>query len=200
MEMLKKLLATAVAFGLVSNFATAQTLQPKTGFYLGGGVNTIDTNSDIPEPDNFFVQLGYGLTNTLALELQYSDSYKDGSYKELYSIYVPALNDTLDVQADADISFQTTSLFLAYRTEGAFYWKVKAGFMDAQMTADVLASGVYEGTEYSESGSDSISESGWAAGLGFGYNFGSSSIELEYVTTDDKIEIDSISLGYNYWF
>lgn len=72
--------------------------------------------------------------------------------------------------------------------------------MDLEVTADVDVTAVYEGESFSESASESASESGWAAGAGVGYSFGSSAIELEYLTTDDKVGVDSIALSYNYWF
>lgn len=198
--MLKKVLPTAVALVLASGVCAAQTEQSKLGFFLGGGINTIDTNSDIPEPDNFFVQAGYGFSENWSVELQYSDSYKDGSVNEDFEVYVAEINDYVDTNAKVDLSFQTTSVFVAYRSTGSFYWKAKAGFMDAQATADVKATARYQGQSFTESSSESTSESGWAAGAGVGYSFGSSAIELEYLTTDDKIEIDSIALSYNYWF
>jgi opacity protein-like surface antigen len=198
--MLKRVIPAAIALALVSGACAAQTEGLKKGFFIGGGINTIDTDTDLPEPDNYFLQLGYGFSENWSAELQYSDSYKDGSFSEESSIYVPELNAVLDVDVDGDVSFKTTSIFLAYRSTGNFYWKAKAGFMDAEATVSASGSTVYEGETIRESSSESASESGWAAGAGLGYSFGSSSIELEYVTSDDKISIDSIALGYNYWF
>ncbi len=198
--MLKKVLPTAMALVLASGVCAAQTEQSKKGFFLGGGINTIDTDSDIPEPDNYFIQAGYGFSENWSVELQYSDSYKDASVSEEFEMYFEEVDDFVDVKAKTDISVQTTAAFLAYRSTGPFYFKAKAGFMDAEITFDTTATVSYEGESASESGSESASESGWAAGAGVGYSFGSSAIELEYLTTDDKIEIDSIALSYNYWF
>lgn len=198
--MLKKVLPTAMALVLASGVCAAQTEQSKKGFFLGGGVNTVDTDSDIPEPDNYFVQAGYGFSENWSVELQYSDSYKDGSIDEEFEMYLEEIDDYVDVDAKTDISVKLTSAFVAYRSTGAFYWKAKAGFMDAEVTADVDVTAVYEGESFSESASESASESGWAAGAGVGYSFGSSAIELEYLTTDDKVGVDSIALSYNYWF
>lgn len=198
--MLKKVVPTAMVLLLASGVCSAQTEQSKKGFFLGGGINTVDTNSDIPEPDNYFVNLGYGFTENWSFELQYSDSYKDGSSNEMFEMYIEEIGDFVDVDAKTDLSVQMTSAFLAYRSTGDFYWKAKAGYMDAKVTADVTATVSFEGESFAESASESASESAWAAGVGFGYSFGSSAIELEYLTTDDKIEIDSIALSYNYWF
>ena len=201
--MLKKVLPTAMALVLASGVCAAQTEQSKKGFFLGGGINTIDTDSDIPEPDNYFVQAGYGFSESWSVELQYSDSYKAGNFASELEMLVEDLVGDIDVDIDvskADLTVQTTSVFLAYRSTGAFYWKAKAGYMDLKSELDALATITAGVQNTTESFSESNSESGWAAGAGFGYSFGSSAIELEYLTTDDNVGIDSIALSYNYWF
>ncbi len=196
--MLKKVLPTAMVLVLASGVCVAQNEQSKKGFFLGGGINTIDTNSEIPEPDNYFIQAGYGFSENWSVELQYSDSYKDGSLREDYEIYIAEINNYVYVDIKADISFQTTAAFLSYRTMEPFYFKAKAGYMDVKVTFDGTTTASYVGGSFNEP--RFRAESGWAAGAGVGYSFGSSAIELEYLTTDDKIEIDSIALSYNYWF
>lgn len=198
--MFKKVISAAIMFAVGSGACVAQAEVSKKGFYVGGGFNTIDTDSELPEPDNYFLQVGYGFSENWSTELQYSDSYKDGSFSEDASVYVPELDTVLDIVIDGDVSFKTSAIFLAYRSTGDFYWKGKAGFIDAEATIAGTGTTTFEGETIKERTSESASESGWAAGLGLGYSFGSSSIELEYVTSDDKVSIDSISLGFNYWF
>lgn len=198
--MLKKVIPAALVLALASGSSIAQTEGSKKGFYLGGGINTIDTDSDLPESDNYFVQVGYGFSENWSAELQYSDSYKDGTFTDETSVYVPELNSVLDIVIKGDVSFKVASAFIAYRSSGDFYFKTKAGFMDAEATISGTGSTTFDGETIRESVSESASESGWAAGLGLGYSFGSSAIELEYVTSDDKVSVDSVALGYNYWF
>lgn len=198
--MLKKVIPAALMLAFVSGACVAQTEVSKKGFYVGGGFNTVDTDTDLPEPDNYFLQVGYGFSENWSAELQYSDSYKDGSFTEETSVYVPELDTVLDIEIDGDISFKTSAIFLAYRSSGNFYWKSKAGFIDAEMTISGTGTTTFEGETIREGTSESASESGWAAGLGVGYSFGSSAVELEYATSDDKVGVDSISLGFNYWF
>lgn len=198
--MLKKIISLTLMSALVSVACVAQADEPKKGFFMGGGINTVDTNSDIPEPDNYFLQLGFGFSENWSAELQYSDSYKDGSFTNEITSFSLEHGSVVDMTVNSDISIEMLSAYIAYRSSGDFYWKAKAGFMDAEINISSTGSATFEGELIRRSVSDSVSESGWAAGAGVGYSFGSSSVELEYVTTDDKIEIDSIALSYNYWF
>lgn len=196
--MFKKAIPTAMILLSVSATCVAENEEAKIGFFAGGGINSVKFARDLPDPDNYFLQLGYGFTENWSAELQYSDSYNEGSSSQVMTSFIPETGSMFNINMDLETTHKVLSAFLAYRSSGDFYWKAKAGFMDSDTTFTAHGSTTHEGEVIRKHGSSSWSESGWAAGIGAGYGFASSSIELEYITSDD--EIDSVALGYNYWF
>lgn len=202
-----KKLALVVALGTLASVAVAQDAG-KSGFYVGAGLMNVSGPTSLAEPKNYFFELGYSFNQSYGVEFQYSDSYSETSFDDSFTTFVDApVNGLVDYDGSTDISLQTTALFGTYRTNGNVYFKAKAGFMKRQNTLDlsydyVVTTGANAGDSGSISDSDdSNSENGWAAGLGGGFKFGATSaLELEYVTTQDKIDLDFITLSYKYGF
>ncbi len=182
------LLLTASGFAYSENSA-------KT-FYVGAGFNKIElaneTNPDGPftSSKNYLLNAGYNFTSNYAVEVQYSDSYDKGSVN--YKVGNFTTSPPTTYQLTAESSLQTSAIYGVYRSSNNLFLKAKAGYINTKMTL------TNNHPTYPFNFSDSKSD--WAAGLGAGYKFGRSSIELEYTTTADDINIDFTTLIYNYTF
>jgi len=84
--------------------------------------------------------------------------------------------------AGIDWSVQTMALYAAMRTGKEVYLKVKAGFLDREITLSTAGASV--------SGSDS----GFAWGAGIGFN--NYEIEYTFIDGDGGADLSMISLGY----
>jgi outer membrane immunogenic protein len=186
MNQMKKLMVAASISMLASTFAQAQTEQEQSGLYVGAGLTQVKFGDDTPEPDNYLLNIGYNFNSNWAAEFQYTDSYSDADFS-----YVDE-----EIAVSGDMSLSTTAIYGVYRSSGPLYFKAKAGFMDAEAKFNASFT---EG-ENTISGSNSESESGWAAGVGAGYRFGAANIELDYIVTDSKIDIDFAAISFNYAF
>lgn len=204
-----KKLALAVCLAGISSLAIAQGQSvDRSGWYASGGLAKVSGSDEAPEPTNYILSVGFNFTNSFGVEVQYSDSISDDSVNLDYSITESVDGvGIVDYYFDnSDVSLNTAAIFGTYTFGGNLYGKVKAGFMKAEYVSEVnfdfdIRSGQFAG----ETGSSSVeieeSESGWAAGIGGGYQFNANSaIELEYLTTADKIDVDFIALSYKYSF
>jgi opacity protein-like surface antigen len=204
-----KKLAMAVSMAGVSCVAVAQDQSVKNdGWYVSAGLVQVQSSSGAPEPKNYLLSIGFDFKNNFGIEAQYSGSYKDDSFS-IDESFIEDVDDVgfVEYYYDyADVSLNTTALFGTYTFGDKLYGKVKAGFMKAEYTTEVnfdyeVLTGTFDGETGSSSVSFDDSESGWAAGVGAGYQFSANSaVEFEYVTTADKIDINFINIGFKYSF
>jgi hypothetical protein len=200
---------------LISASGLAYAEEAANTFYVGAGFNKTDlgsntdphTPSPITNPKNYVLDAGYNFTSNYAIEAQYSDSYEKASIQ--YRAGNFTITPPISYIATVESSLQTSAIYGVYRSSSNLFLKAKIGFMNTKFTLtndDLL-----------HPTSDSYSKSNWAAGLGAGYKFGRSGIELEYTTTGidynvnlevtdviyittEKINMSFTSLVYNYTF
>lgn len=180
---MKKLIAMGVlGFAIAATAHAEDSANNNSGFYLGGGFASL--SSDAPsDPDNYFIQAGYGFGNGWAAEVSYTDSYSDA---DLGTFEFEGIDINMKLSASA------LAAYAVYRSSGDLYFKGKLGYIDAEMEVTGSAMG--------ESASESASETDFAYGVGGGYSFGAHAFELEYTTTGDDVNWDIITLGYKYQF
>jgi len=115
--------------------------------------------------------LGYKFSNSLAVEGGYSTTGTDGGLK------VSGVEGTWNVEAYA--------VHFAYRSEGTFYFKGKAGYLHENVGVDIAGASV--------SGSDS----GASYGIGLGWRpVKDISFELEYTAIEK--DVNFITVGINF--
>jgi len=79
-------------------------------------------------------------------------------------------------------------IYAVYRSSGNLYAKAKVGYLEETYNNN------YD-FKISHSKS-STSDSGLAGGIGAGYKFGQSRIELEYIAKSGPLDLRYLSLGY----
>jgi hypothetical protein len=208
MEIVMEKLVLALAMSsLVSGAVLAQDTA-EGGWYVGAGLVQVQASDGAPEPKNFVLSLGYEFTNKIGVEYQYSGTYsEDAFYLDDFVEYIPDIDgDVLYENSKLDTSINTSALFATYVFGDTVYGKVKAGFMKAEYTVDAtfdfeVLNGDYAGESGAGDYSLDESENGWAAGVSAGYKFtANSAVELEYLTTADKIDLNFLNIGYKYSF
>jgi hypothetical protein len=193
---MKKIIITTCISLFISASGLAYADSSANNFYVGAGFNRVDLGyNDNPDglignPKNYLLDAGYNFTSNYAVEIQYSDSYKDSAIP--YRTGDFTTTPPTFYNRAAEMSLQTSAIYGVYRSSNNLFWKAKIGYMRNKVSIKDNHPAFPFHT--------SFSESNWAAGLGAGYRFGRSSIELEYTTTDDEINIDFTSLAYNYAF
>jgi len=127
--------------------------------------------------------VGYGFSNGMAIEVEANKADGDLEYTDPW---------TLTTEVDS-YKVDTRALYLAYRTPGNAYFKVKAGALHHSTTID-----------YSW-GSETTNGNNFSAGLGGGYDFGPVMLEVEYtaLARDTKVlhadaDLISVSLSANF--
>jgi len=115
--------------------------------------------------------IGINFQNGIAVEIEGMNGGGDFSY--------------LGVSGQYDISSQ--AIYLAYRTSGDLYLKLKGGWMHE--TADASVANI----SVTDSGTNS------SYGVGGGYRFGPASVEAEY-TVIDSDNTSAITIGLNYFY
>jgi opacity protein-like surface antigen len=204
---MKKLALAVVMGSLVSGAALAQDAA-KGGWYVGAGLTQVQASDDAPEPKNFVLSLGYEFSNKIGIEYQYSGTYSEDTFDiGDFTIYVPEIDGDVSYENNTlDTSIDTSALFATYVFGDDLYAKVKAGFMKVEYTLDAsfdfeILNGDFAGEFGSGDYSEDESETGWAAGVSAGYKFTPhSAVELEYLTTADKIDLNFLNIGYKYSF
>lgn len=203
---MEKLVLAAVLGSLVSGSVLAQN-ESRAGWFVGVGLTQVQAEESLLEPKNYLLEAGYNFNNGFAIEYQFTGTYSEKSFDDDFVLYVgDPVDGNVSYDGEAEISLKTSALFGSYTFGNKFYGKVKAGFMKAEYTFDSdydteVLDGDLAGETFSFKESISEDETGWAAGVGAGYEFSSSSsVELEYITTQDKIDLKFISLAYKYSF
>lgn len=144
------------------------------GVYIGvkGGSFLIDAEEmDTNNPNARGFVLGYNLGEGPAIEFERnsSDSFYAG-----YLYYYPIEGE-----------IETTALYFAYRSEGAFFFKVKGGILK-------------EDVKFKENGRTE-SDTGLSVGGGLGFNLGDvAQLEAEYTIVEQ--DVSYLSLGFNLRF
>lgn len=173
---MKKTLLLLGVFGVLASGAVAA--QEKTSnFYAGVGFGIVNVEDGdgikFSDANNAAIQLGYKISESFAIEGQYSKSTKDAStqltvedvnitdaWHEMISSYNPGLSMgdiqslypfaevNIDMHVDAEI--ETTAIYGVYRSSGNLYFKAKAGYLreKATFTASVNALDFYVVTSF----------------------------------------------------
>ena len=110
---------------------------------------------------------------SVAIEAEYSNTVSDGS---------------LDVAGlDAEWKGETLAGCFAYRTPGKHFFKGKAGYVDAEVKVSYFAL------------SDEVSDSDFAAGIGYGWRFRkNTALEIEWTRGFFDEDLDYFSFGITF--
>lgn len=128
------------------------------------GPMIVDSSAVKDDAVNTGILVGYDLSvglGDLAVEGEFTTTTGDG-----------------EVDTGANVSVDTTAVYLAFRTAGPIYFKAKGGFLQA---------------------SGDIDESGASYGMGIGFGIGIAQLELEYTQTSlDPTNIAFVSVGVQF--
>lgn len=232
--------------GIASAFASTGVVaeEDNSKFYAGAGFGIVKIPTEegikFSDANNGSIQFGYKVTENIAIEAQYSKSTKDASahyaeegtdvsdiwwdsvksmnpdisYSQIQSWYPFAL---ADVAMNFEANIETTGIYVAYRSTGDLYFKLKAGYVSqkAELSVVVDSMDLYvavandnpievtiDGKDVSEfgfAGKQSVSEreSDFSAGIGAGYKFTKNIFsELEFTRLGDDLDFYSVSINY----
>lgn len=122
----------------------------------------------IDDPVNTGLMVGYQqsvVLGELGIEGEFTTTTSDGK-----------------ISASGDkVSVDTKAIYVALRTAGPFYFKVKGGYLQADID-----------------GSTSESDSGTSYGAGLGFGIGILQLELEYTQTALDTNLAFVSLGIQF--
>ena len=133
-------------------------------FGAKAGPMMIDT-SGISDTKNAGVVVGYDLgvaVGDLALEGEITKTVSSGDFIGL------------------DVDVDTQALYLAFRTAGPMYFKVKGGYLNEDVSI----------------GSVSASDSGMSYGVGVGFGVGVAQLELELTIIEQDINFLSVGVQF----
>lgn len=174
--MKKVLFVCSLMVAAISANTVAQQESPQ--FYAGVGFGKVTVPDvegiNFSDPNNGFIQFGYEINASFAIEGQYSKSTKDASanymeegidISEVWWNSIVSMNPgtTLSdaqswwpyVEADVglglDVNVETTAIYGAYRSNGDLYVKAKAGYLREKSTLTVRANS-YDVTAYISNG------------------------------------------------
>jgi hypothetical protein len=118
----------------------------------------------------------------LAAELQYSTTYKKSTVNHEITNSLGSGLETISS------SLNTLGAYAAYRSSGNLYLKAKVGYMKETYN---------DSSSFRISHSkNSTSDSGLAGGIGAGYKFEQSRVELEYTAKSGPMDLRYLSMGY----
>jgi len=142
---------------MLAALSTSAFAEDKGGIILGVKTGKVSVDKTDFEDDDTgtAILLGYEFSNNFAIE------FESG-------------------KAD-DFEAHSRALYLAYRSAGDLYFKVRGGHLKRESNSDQL--GDDHGASY---------------GIGGGYRFGALALEAEYTRIEK--DIDFLSLGLNYKF
>ncbi len=246
-----KAVLSCVSVCLLSAEVVADQGHERSGFYVGVGGGSLsvradnEDQADLPTTSNVHLQGGYSFSDNFSIEAQYVSSVKKADYvsvnqsfdltslvkQSLSSLYTSSqLADITSVKVNgsavSQVSFQTASIFAAYRTSGNLYAKVKAGVSSTQMKLESVGKTSWD-TGFSTTASAVIKSSvqgfqkdfdqgfqqsfnasapntterdtNFGVGIGGGYKFSEKiSAELEYTKFTEDVAYSSLSVNYSF--
>lgn len=248
---MKRTVLSCLSICLLSAGALADQERQGSGFYvgIGGGVFSVradnDDEEDFPTINNVHLQGGYKFSENFSIEGQYSvsaektnlisinqtynltnsvkqslsDSFSAGQLADLNSVSVTAFGK-------AQVSFETMSIYAAYRTTGDLYAKVKIGAASTQAKLESIGRTSWD-TSYASTASASLKSSvqalqqdfdkgfqqgfssstsdeserdtNFSVGVGGGYKLSEHlAAELEYTKLTEDIAYASLSINYSF--
>ncbi len=119
----------------------------------------------VSDTTNVGVMVGYGLgvgVGDLALEGEITTTVDKGDFLGF------------------DVEVDTQALYLAFRTAGPIYFKVKGGFVNEKVTI----------------GSISETDTGVSYGIGLGFGIGIAQLELEVTTIEEDVVFFSVGVQF----
>lgn len=163
-----------------------------SGPYIGAkyGKFMIDVE-EVNEPTDGGFLLGYRFASGAAIEFERTQAQAD------------IILENISV---GSVDLETTALYFAYRTDGSVFFKVKAGLLKEDVSAEADGGSCYydyySGYTYCSGGDTTIEEkddTGLSVGIGAGVNLGSvAQIEAEYTIIEQDVSF--LSLGLNLRF
>lgn len=176
---MKKLLP--LVFIASTSFANLSMAADTTGLYIGAkaGVLGIDANTaDITWDDAMPVGLLIG----------YQIPVEGGDFALEFEMNKADLDVTVSNQKGT-LDFKTTALYGAYRSEGNFFYKLKAGILKEEITG--AESGVFKAF--------SVSDTGISVGFGGGIRLANNiTIEAEYTIIEEDVNYFSVGANFNF--
>jgi hypothetical protein len=121
--------------------------------------------SGVSDPTNAGILVGYELgvvVGDLAVEGEFTTTIDEGK------------------SGGNEVDIDTMALYLAFRTAGPVYLKLKGGVLRQELDA----------------GAGSESDSGMSYGIGVGFGLGIGQLELEYTEVDDDVTFVSFGIQF----
>jgi len=167
------ILSTSLIFSSITSFtSSASDSDTTSNFHAGLKAGYFFTNIDEVDGGNGFgFQLGYNVTPTLSLDLEYTS----GTFDATVANY------------DIDFDYTTTALYVTYRSTGDAYLLAKAGYLNEDLSTSFL------GVDLSED------ESGASFGIGGGYRFSESFAgEIDYTVIEENINFIGLTAQFSF--
>jgi hypothetical protein len=167
------ILASSLIFSSMTTFtASASDSDTTSNFHAGLKAGGFLTNLDeIDGGSGFGFQLGYNVTPTLSLDLEYTSGTLDATVANF----------------DIDFDITTTAIYLTYRSTGDAYFLAKAGYLNEALSTSV------EGFDISDD------DSGASYGIGGGYRFSESfAVEIDYTVIEEDVSFIGLTAQFSF--
>lgn len=164
-----------------TSFANLSMAADITGLYIGAKSGVLSVDADTAD-------ITWDDATPLGLLIGYQVPVEGGDFALEFEMNKADLDVTVSNQK-GELDFQTIALYGAYRSEGNFFYKLKAGILKEEIT----------GAESAMFNAFSESDTGLSVGFGGGVRLANNiTIEAEYTIIEADVGYLSVGANFNF--